>query len=243
MATEAAVSLQLGPGSSHPSCRGRSWERCRLGFGVLPRKHMRFPSTKPVGAWRNGGARALGARGCGFESHRPDHPQAQSCRWLSRSRITRFVSLRDFRCRRDRSGRLRNAGKVRSRPLGCRQRSPRRSPARPMRAACGRGPATSLPIPASHQGRPTGGGHAWHSSGRCSRGSRRDARGSSGFARCRRTWGRPCGRRAPIGHHQRIARISRAPSGNRRRGYGSLVRGHGGRHASLLGRQRVRRAG
>ena len=34
---------------------------------------MRFLSAKPVGAWRNGGARALGARGCGFESHRPDH--------------------------------------------------------------------------------------------------------------------------------------------------------------------------
>jgi hypothetical protein len=35
---------------------------------------MRFLSVKSVGAWRNGGARALGARGCGFESHRPDHP-------------------------------------------------------------------------------------------------------------------------------------------------------------------------
>ena len=33
---------------------------------------MRLLSTKLVGAWRNGGARALGARGCGFESHRPD---------------------------------------------------------------------------------------------------------------------------------------------------------------------------
>ena len=41
-------------------------------------------SSNSVGAWRNGGARALGARGCGFKSHRPDHslrragPQATS---------------------------------------------------------------------------------------------------------------------------------------------------------------------
>jgi hypothetical protein len=47
-------------------------ERCRLGFCLSLRKHMRFLSMRLVGAWRNGGARALGARGCGFESHRPD---------------------------------------------------------------------------------------------------------------------------------------------------------------------------
>ena len=35
---------------------------------------MGFLGVESVGAWRNGGARALGARGCGFESHRPDHP-------------------------------------------------------------------------------------------------------------------------------------------------------------------------
>ena len=48
-------------------------ERCRLHRTGRARKHMRFPGSKPIGAWRNGGARALGARGCGFESHRPDH--------------------------------------------------------------------------------------------------------------------------------------------------------------------------
>ena len=43
-----------------------------------------------VGAWRNGGARALGARGCGFESHRPDQPHRESGqpRWPRRCGCT-----------------------------------------------------------------------------------------------------------------------------------------------------------
>ncbi len=68
------------PGRFVSACRLRSTsglpgERCRLPFGRRSRKHMRFASTNHVGVWRNGGARALGARGCGFESHRPDHPE------------------------------------------------------------------------------------------------------------------------------------------------------------------------
>ena len=38
-------------------------ERCRLVFWASLTKHMRFLGTKPVGAWRNGGARALGVPG------------------------------------------------------------------------------------------------------------------------------------------------------------------------------------
>jgi hypothetical protein len=38
-------------------------ERCRLVFRATHGKHMRFLSVKPVGAWRNGGARALGVPG------------------------------------------------------------------------------------------------------------------------------------------------------------------------------------
>ena len=38
-------------------------KRCRLVFRASLAKHMRFLSTKPVGAWRNGGARALGVPG------------------------------------------------------------------------------------------------------------------------------------------------------------------------------------
>ena len=55
--------------------RGTRWlghatlERRRPSPMAEDRKHVRFLSVKPVGAWRNGGARALG-RGCGFESHR-----------------------------------------------------------------------------------------------------------------------------------------------------------------------------
>jgi hypothetical protein len=48
----------------HPARRSIvRWERCRLVFGVTLAKHIRFLSTKPVGVWRNGGARALGVPG------------------------------------------------------------------------------------------------------------------------------------------------------------------------------------
>ena len=50
-------------------------------------KHMRFVIGGPVGVWRNGGARALGARGCGFESHRPDQTTTAVCR---RQHVRRF---------------------------------------------------------------------------------------------------------------------------------------------------------
>ena len=39
------------------------FKRRRLLFVVSLRKHMRFLSTKPVGAWRNGRASALGVPG------------------------------------------------------------------------------------------------------------------------------------------------------------------------------------
>jgi hypothetical protein len=39
------------------------FERRGLPLSGPRRKHMRFVSTDPVGAWRNGGARALGADG------------------------------------------------------------------------------------------------------------------------------------------------------------------------------------
>ena len=48
-------------------------ERCRLDFIVQEQGHARFLSTKPSGRSARGSARALGARGCGFESRRPDH--------------------------------------------------------------------------------------------------------------------------------------------------------------------------
>ena len=63
---------RIEPGSltRHRSDRAHAAEpsmlrlkRRRLLFGVWLRKHMRFLSVKPVGAWRNGRARALGVPG------------------------------------------------------------------------------------------------------------------------------------------------------------------------------------
>ena len=60
LARSGGGAAALGISRRRLSCAA---ERCRVASRCGSRKHMRFLGTKPVGAWRNGRARALGASG------------------------------------------------------------------------------------------------------------------------------------------------------------------------------------